>query len=74
MLTRVTVAPVTVHTGKVVDVKVTGRPEDAVALTRNGAAPDGWFERAPKVMVWLANVTVKCCVTEGAAAKPALPA
>ena len=37
--TRVTVDPLTVHTGVVSDTKLTGRPEDAVALTVNGTAP-----------------------------------
>lgn len=35
----VTVAPDTVHTAGVVDPKLTARPEDAVALTVNGAVP-----------------------------------
>jgi hypothetical protein len=35
----VTVLPVIVHTVVVVDVKVTARPEDAVALTANGGLP-----------------------------------
>ena len=39
-LTRVTVDPLTVHTGVVSDAKLTGRPEDAVALMVNGAAPN----------------------------------
>jgi hypothetical protein len=58
VVTSVTVAPDTVQTGSVVDVKLTGRPEEAVALTVNGAVFRAWFERAPKVMVWLASVTV----------------
>jgi hypothetical protein len=62
-----TVAAVTVQTGNVVDVKVTARPEDAVALTVNGAAPYAWFDRAPKVMVWLSDVTEKCWLTGVAA-------
>ena len=62
------IAPDTVQTGEVVDVKLTARPEDAVALTANGAVPTVWFERAPKVMVWLALVTWKLWLTEGAGA------
>ncbi len=38
-LTRVTVEPETVQTDVVVDAKLTGKPELAVALTVNGAAP-----------------------------------
>ena len=35
----VTVAPETVQTGAVVEAKLTARPEEAVALTVNGAEP-----------------------------------
>ena len=38
--TNVTVLPLTVHTGVVSEAKLTGRPEDAVALTVNGGAPN----------------------------------
>ena len=37
--TRVTVAPETVQTDGVVEAKLTVRPEDAVAVSLNGAAP-----------------------------------
>ena len=37
--TSVTVAPDTVHTAGVVEAKLTARPEDAVAVTGNGAVP-----------------------------------
>ena len=37
--TSVTVLPETVQTGKVVDAKLTGRPDDAVAATVKGGAP-----------------------------------
>jgi hypothetical protein len=37
--TRVTVEPDTVHTAVVADAKVTAKPEEAVALGVNGAAP-----------------------------------
>jgi hypothetical protein len=39
MATRVTVAPDTVQTDDVVEAKLTARPDDAVALRVNGAAP-----------------------------------
>ncbi len=48
-VTNVTVPVDTAHTGKVVDVKTTARPEDAVALTAN-AVPNTPFARAPKVI------------------------
>ena len=60
--------PVTVQTGNVVDAKVTARPEDAVALTVNGAVPITCTRRGPNVMVWVAGVTVKVRLKEGAAA------
>ena len=43
--------PETVQTEVVVEATLTVSPEDAVALTVNGAVPIGWFESAPKVMV-----------------------
>ena len=39
VVTMVTVLTLTVQTAVVVDAKLTGNPEDAVALTANGAAP-----------------------------------
>jgi hypothetical protein len=59
--------PDTVQTADVVDAKVTARPEVAVALRANGAVPNAAFERGPNVMLWLAGVTEKCWLTEGAA-------
>ena len=38
--TTVTVAPATVQTAGVVDEKLTGSPDDAVAVTVNGAVPN----------------------------------
>ena len=66
--TRVTVVPDTVQTAGVVEAKLTVRPEVAVALTVNGGVPKCWFGKAAKVMVWLAWVTWKLCVTGVAAA------
>ena len=65
--TSITVALDTVHTGGVVEPKLTGKPEDAVALTVNGAVPYASFESAPKVMVWLDCVTWKLWLTGVAA-------
>ena len=61
-LTMVTVVPDIVQTGVVVDVNPTARPEVAVAVNVVGAAPKILFERGPKVMVWLAGVTVSTSV------------
>ena len=53
--TSVTVEPDTVQTPVVVELKVTVRPDDAVALTPKGAAPRIVLSaRAPKVIVWSA--------------------
>jgi hypothetical protein len=72
--TSVTVAPDTVQTDGVVEAKLTAKPEDAVAPTVNGAVPKGWFESAPKVMVWPPGVTWKLWFTGVAAAQLELPA
>jgi hypothetical protein len=58
--TSVAVVPDTVHTDEVSEAKLTGRPEDAVALRVKGALPSDIFESAPKVIVWL---VWDCCVT-----------
>ena len=49
--TKVTVAPETVHTVVLPEVKTTGRPELAVAATANGAAPIVFAGRLAKAMV-----------------------
>ena len=68
-LTKVTVEPLTWHTGVVSDAKLTGNPDDAVAVTENGEVPNVRVASAPKVMVWpwSALVTVKLWLTLGAA-------
>jgi len=43
MATSVTVEPDTEQTPGEAEAKLTARPEDAVALTANGAVPNGWF-------------------------------
>jgi hypothetical protein len=58
----------TVQTDEVVDVKLTARPEDAVALTVKEAVPNGVFGRAANVMICDSGVTVKLWLTCGAAA------
>ena len=70
----VTVFPETVHTVVVVDVKLTAKPELAVALTVNGAAPNVCPGSAAKVMVCVSLSTPKLRVTSVAAAKLELPA
>jgi hypothetical protein len=66
--TRVTVAVETLHTPVVSELKLTASPELAVALRVNGGVLSGWFESAPKVIVWLAFDTVKLRLTGVAAA------
>jgi hypothetical protein len=48
---NVTVAPDTVQTFELREAKLTGSPEDAVALTVNGAVPNSRFGSAPNVIV-----------------------
>jgi len=57
-----------VQTDVVCELKLTGKPELAVALTVKGAVPKTWFEKAPKVRVWGAGVTWKLWLTGVAAA------
>src|SRR6187401_3156080 len=64
--TSVTVLPESVQTAGVVDANATARPELAVAETANGGSPNARLASAPKVMVWLALVTVNACETVGA--------
>src|SRR5580698_10638001 len=54
--------------------KLTGRPEDAVALAVGGTPTSCALLRVPNVMVCAACVTVKLWVTLRAAAKFVLPA
>jgi hypothetical protein len=61
--TSVTVPPDTVQTVKVVEAKLTANPELALALTANGAAPNTWLDRLPKLMLWLPAVTAKLSLT-----------
>ena len=63
----VTVFPETVQTGSVFDAKLTASPDVTVALTVIGGLPNTLFERGPKVMVWLAGVTLKFTTTGVAA-------
>ena len=65
--TSVTVVPDTVQTNVVVEAKLTGRPEDAVAVSVKGALPSTKFESAPKVIVWDSAITWKLWLTGVAA-------
>jgi hypothetical protein len=72
--TSVTVVPDTVQIPVVWELKVTVNPEEAVALTANGAAPRTRAESAPNVIVCEACVTWKLWSTGVAAAYVLLPA
>jgi len=63
-----------VQTAVVAEANVTAKPDEAVALTVNGAAPYVWLTSAPNVMVCAAFATAKLSLTLGAAAYVALPA
>ena len=63
-----TVVPETLQTGVPVEAKLTGRPEDAVALTVNGPEASARDESVAKLIVWLTFVTVKLRLTAVAAA------
>jgi hypothetical protein len=67
-LTNVRFAPETVHTDAVVEAKLTGRPELAVALRGIGVLMKPVFISGPKVIVWLPEVTWKLWLTGGAVA------
>ena len=56
--------PPDVHIVGVVELKVTAKPEVAVALTVTGVWADELLARAAKVIVWGTAVTMKLCATE----------
>ena len=64
----VMVLKVTEQTGWVVDVKLSGRPDVAVATRVMDALPKAVAERDPKLMVWVPGVIVKDWLTGLAAA------
>jgi hypothetical protein len=64
--TIVTVEPSNVQTAVVAVLKPTLNPEEAVAVTVNGASPNVWAGKAPKVIVWFAFAALKDWVTWGA--------
>ena len=56
-VTSVTLAPETVQTAIEAEAKLTGRPEDALALSVNGAVPIGRSGSGANAMVWAAGCT-----------------
>jgi hypothetical protein len=54
-MSSVTVVPDTLHTELVCELKLTVRPEDALALTVNDPVLGAWFDNGPKVIVWEVN-------------------
>ncbi len=70
----VSVVPLTVHTVGVVVLKVTGRPEDAVALSVTGDWANVLLTSVEKEIVCVAENTVNDRWTWGAALQLALPA
>ena len=68
------VEPDTVHTAEVVEVKLTARPEEAVALSAGGVVPSAALASAGKVMLWPPCVTRKLWFTGVAAAQFVPPA
>ena len=73
VLTNVTVFPATVHTAVVVEVKLTGKPELAVAPITKGEVPSVAPFSAGNAIVWEPRMTVKLRVTAGAAAYVVFP-
>ena len=72
--TSVTEAPLTVHTGAVVLLNVTAKPEVAVAVKATGLAPKAVSGGCVKPMLWIPCNTWNVAVTAAAAAKLPLPA
>ena len=68
LATRVTVLPETAQIVGVVDAKLTGSPDDAVADTVNGGLLSDLLGRAAKLIVCATLVIWKACVTGVAAA------
>lgn len=66
--------PLVAQTLTVVEVNVTGSPEDAVADTVNGVSSIVRFARAPNVIDWPTRLTAKLRDTDGAGLNAASPA
>ena len=65
--TRVTAIPETVQTDGVVEVKLTGRPEVAVALRLKGGVPSNILPMVPNEILCEACATAKLRMTGAAA-------
>ena len=72
-VTNVSVVLLTVQTPVVVEVKVTGRPDEADATSAAGDVPMVWLPGSVKLMVWLPGATVNVRATGVAAAVVLLP-
>lgn len=70
---KVSVLPVTVHTPDVLDEKVTGRPELAVAIKAAGAVPRVWLPGETNETVCVPATTVKVFETAVAGKNALLP-
>jgi hypothetical protein len=55
--------PEAVQVDAVADANLTLRPDEAVAVTVNGAVPNGWFGSGANVMLCVNLLTGKLCVT-----------
>ncbi len=66
--TRIAVVPETVQTPVVVDVKLTARPEDAVALRLVDPVESDVAGIVAKLMDWVSRLTYEVCETDVAAA------
>ena len=60
--------PLTVHTADVLEAKLTGKPELAVAARAAGAVPKTWLPGDVKLINWNTLLTVNEPETVGAAA------
>ena len=60
----VTLFPKTMHTPGVLELKLTGSPDEALALIVTGEAPRCWSAIGSKLMVWLAAMIVSVLVCD----------
>jgi hypothetical protein len=64
----VTVLPLTVHAALVVEEKLTGRPDEAVAVTVNGGVPNVLLLSFPNVIVWLRSAAAGTATRQSSSA------
>src|SRR5882757_5880054 len=72
--TMVTVLPETVQTAVVVEVNVTGRPEEALAAMANGAAPTVTPVTTGRIINWSVKPPVRGLPEAAVNARDGLPA